>query len=69
MWTLQCFEATFCWFRKDVHIEFTRKKALGKLLQRINECGKTAEALIQAARGRCLGGRGWKNSMEMGRGW
>lgn len=27
------------------------KQALGKLLQRINECGKTAEALIQAARG------------------
>ncbi|CAE7230814.1 unnamed protein product [Symbiodinium natans] len=27
------------------------KQALGKLLQRINECGKTAESLIQAARG------------------
>lgn len=34
-----------------VQVTGETKQALGKLLQRINECGKTAESLIQAARG------------------
>ncbi|CAJ1363675.1 unnamed protein product [Effrenium voratum] len=46
------------------------KQVLGKLLQRINECGKTADALIQAARGakeqavRCAAARQKTKEME-----